>query len=219
MPETRETACCDIHSPVVCEPDTVVTVPCCPNCPSCPTPETAQVPADLLDEFERELERVDDGRIPYEPTREDFAAALAAVLPVVRAAERTKVDAEIRAKAFEEIGAKLDEFAEASCCGGIRECADPDCAWNAGYISGLAAARVVVRGATPDQPIEQDNNKPDWRERARTRVGDRVDARMEELMAEPPMSADEFDEAMRRNKAEAEAYLNQQSHKTHGEQP
>lgn len=103
MPETPETACCDIHSPVVCEPDTVVTVPCYPNCPSWPTPETAQVPADLLDEFERELERVDDGRIPYEPTREDFAAALAAVLPVVRAAERAMVAEEIEADFRENV--------------------------------------------------------------------------------------------------------------------
>ncbi|MCW2898800.1 MAG: hypothetical protein JWO67_1065 [Streptosporangiaceae bacterium] len=78
---------------------------------------------------------------------------------------------------------------------------------------------VCQQGAALDQPTGQDQNKSGWRERARTRVGDRVDARMEELMAEPPMSVAEFDEAMRRNKAEAEAFLNQQSHAAFGDHP
>jgi hypothetical protein len=51
----------------------------------------------------------------------------------------------------------------------------------------------------------------DWRERARARVGDQVAARFAELMAEPTLSAGEFDAAMARNKAEAEAHLDRQS--------
>ena len=56
-----------------------------------------------------------------------------------------------------------------------------------------------------------EQERPDWRERARARVGDQAAARMAELMAAPPLPAEEFDEAMRRNKAEAEAHLDGQS--------
>jgi hypothetical protein len=62
----------------------------------------------------------------------------------------------------------------------------------------------------PESP-EDAEPRPGWREVARARVGDRVAARMAELMAEPPLSAEEFDEAMRRNKVEAEAHLDRQS--------
>lgn len=81
-------------------------------------------------------------------------------------------------------------------------------------------ASVVVAGSiigdllaalNDSAAAQQAISKPDWRERARARVGDEVAARMAELDAEPPMTAEEFDEAMRRNKAEAEASLYEQS--------
>ena len=74
------------------------------------------------------------------------------------------------------------------------------CSWN-----GPAGLEVRIEDASTETA------KPDWRKRARARVGDQVEARMAELAAEPPMSAEEFDEAMRQNKAEAEAHLDRQS--------
>ena len=43
----------------------------------------------------------------------------------------------------------------------------------------------------------------DWRQRARERVGVKVEARMRSLMEDEPLTSDEFDTAMRRNQLEA----------------
>lgn len=43
----------------------------------------------------------------------------------------------------------------------------------------------------------------DWRERARERVGRRVDARVEEIFAAPPLSSDEMESAIRENQLHA----------------
>jgi regulator of replication initiation timing len=73
-----------------------------------------------------------------------------------------------------------------------------------------AVTGILAALAAPETPGDAEP-RPGWRERARARVGDQVAARMAELMAEPPLSAEEFDEAMRRNKVEAEAHLDRQS--------
>lgn len=51
----------------------------------------------------------------------------------------------------------------------------------------------------------------DWRERARARVGSKVEARMQELAESEPLSSDAFDTEMRRNKLEAFRSLDPQA--------